>query len=251
MVTNKRILLIDAEERTRQALRIYLEKNCFGVEETPLGKKGLQKAYNGNFHVIVLDVNLPDADGFTLCRFLQETTDASVMILTAEDSEEMRIQGLEAGSDAYMAKPFNPTGVVLYIKAILSRIKAQKERYHTASSDHLIQLPGLTIDMDARQVTVHHQEIYLRPKEYNLLQCLAASPGAVYSREALLEEVWGYQTFGKGLKTVDPHIKRLRDKICSVSQQTSEMIVTVRGKGYKLETTHAYFSNDEESETTL
>lgn len=236
VATTKRILIVHGEERIRKLLRSYLEREHVEVDETGLRHEAFEKVANMNYNIILLDVQLPDGDGFELCKHVQEKTSTPFVILTAEGTEEMRVQGLEMGADDYIVKPFSPTEVILRLKAILKRREPQGHPYSTAQTDNILQFPDLIINLDAHQVLVNHQEVSLTMKEYDLLVCLAVSPGIVQSREALLKKVWGYHNPGDGLRTIDSHIKRLRGKLQAASENAAAMIITVWGAGYKLET---------------
>ena len=155
------------------------------------------------------------------------------MMLTAKGEESDRVTGFESGADDYIVKPFSPREVVLRVKAILRRSATSGWLPASASKD-LVVFPQLTIDHDARRVTAEGQEVNLTPKEYELLYFLAKSPDKVFDREQLLKEVWHYEFFGD-LRTVDTHVKRLREKLNRVSESSAKMIVTVWGVGYKFE----------------
>lgn len=235
MATNRKALIVDGEARTRQLLRFYLERENIEVDETGFRHGAFEKAVEKDYNIVLLDIQLPDGDGFELCKHVREFTSIPIVILTSEGAEEMRVRGLEMGADDYIVKPFSPTEVILRLKAILRRTEPQGYTYSMTQTDNLLQFPDLMINLDAHRVIVNHQEVHLTMKEYDLLVCLATSPGVVHSRETLLEKVWGYHNLGKGLRTIDSHMRRLRGKLQDASEKTADMIVTVWGVGYKLE----------------
>lgn len=232
MGEGKKILVVDDEDRIRRLIRMYLERDEYIVEEAEDGKQALEMALENNYDAILLDIMMPEMDGIEVCERLREEKMTPVIMLTAKGEETNRVQGFEAGADDYIVKPFSPREVVLRVKAVLRRSGGGTET--TAQTNNLIIFPHLTIDLDAYRVTSNGQEISLTPKEYELLVFLAQSPDKVYKREDLLREVWQYEFFGD-LRTVDTHVKRLREKLTSVSKEAAKMIVTVWGIGYKLE----------------
>lgn len=233
MNEEKRVLVVDDEERIRRLLRMYLERDNFIVEEAENGKDALDLALKNDYDVILLDIMMPEMDGIEVCEAIRKEKMTPIIMLTAKGEESNRVQGFEAGADDYIVKPFSPREVVLRIKAVLRRTGSANNTGKTKASN-LIVFPHLTIDLDAYRVTSNGKEIALTPKEYELLVFLAQSPDKVFKREELLKEVWQYEFFGD-LRTVDTHVKRLREKLTSVSKEAAKMIVTVWGIGYKLE----------------
>lgn len=233
MDEEKRVLVVDDEERIRRLLRMYLERDDFIVEEAENGKDALELALQNEYDVILLDIMMPEMDGIEVCEEIRKEKMTPIIMLTAKGEESNRVQGFEAGADDYIVKPFSPREVVLRIKAVLRRTGSANNSAK-ATASNLIVFPHLTIDLDAYRVTSNGKEIALTPKEYELLVFLAQSPDKVFKREELLKEVWQYEFFGD-LRTVDTHVKRLREKLTSVSKEAAKMIVTVWGIGYKLE----------------
>lgn len=233
MSEGKKVLVVDDEERIRRLLRMYLERDNFIVEEAEDGKSALKLALENDYDVILLDIMMPEMDGIQVCEEVRKEKMTPIIMLTAKGEESNRVQGFEAGADDYIVKPFSPREVVLRIKAVLRRTGSASLGAST-TANNLIVFPHLTIDLDAYRVTSNGQEIQLTPKEYELLVFLAQSPDKVFRREDLLREVWQYEFFGD-LRTVDTHVKRLREKLTSVSEEAAKMIVTVWGIGYKLE----------------
>jgi len=233
MDNQKKILVVDDEERIRRLIQMYLEREDFVVEEAENGHDALKMALEEDYDAILLDIMMPEMDGIEVCSELRKEKTTPVIMLTAKGEESNRVQGFEVGADDYIVKPFSPREVVLRIKAVLRRSGSSATDEGT-NTNQLIVFPHLTIDLDAYRVTSGETEITLTPKEFELLVFLAESPDKVFKREDLLKEVWQYEFFGD-LRTVDTHIKRLREKLASVSKEAAEMIVTVWGIGYKLE----------------
>ncbi|GAA0481367.1 DNA-binding response regulator ResD [Salinibacillus aidingensis] len=234
MEQNAKILVVDDEERIRRLLKMYLEREDFQIEEAEDGKEALQKALEDDYDLILLDLMMPGMDGEEVCTELREKKSTPVIMLTAKGEEANRVHGLEVGADDYIVKPFSPREVVLRVKALLRRSSTTNfVQTQTKTSDVLV-FPHLTIQKDAHRVTADDKEVSLTPKEYELLFFLARSPDKVFAREDLLKEVWNYEFFGD-LRTVDTHVKRLREKLNKVSKDAAKMIVTVWGVGYKFE----------------
>lgn len=229
-----KILVVDDEERIRRLLKMYLEIEEFVVEEAEDGMSALSKALNTDYDVILLDLMMPGKDGMEVCKELREKKTTPVIMLTAKGEEVNRVQGFEVGTDDYIVKPFSPREVVLRVKALLRRSTKTTFEQSDSSSKDVIIFPALTIDHDAHRVLASGKEVGLTPKEYELLYFLAKSPDKVFDRELLLKEVWHYEFFGD-LRTVDTHVKRLREKLNRVSEEAASMIVTVWGVGYKFE----------------
>lgn len=228
------ILVVDDEERIRRLLRMYLEKEDYNIEEAEDGETALQMALEHNYDLILLDVMLPGIDGVEVCSRLRQKKATPVIMLTAKGEEANRVQGFEVGADDYVVKPFSPREVIYRVKAILRRSSATAYLSKDDAALNTIVFPHLMIEHDAHRVTAGGQEVNLTPKEYELLHYLASSPDKVFSREQLLKEVWNYEFFGD-LRTVDTHVKRLREKLNKVSPEAAAMITTVWGVGYKLE----------------
>ncbi|WP_046214995.1 response regulator transcription factor [Paenibacillus wulumuqiensis] len=229
-----RILVVDDEERIRRLLRMYLEKEGYEIEEAEDGETALRKALADDYGLIMLDLMLPGIDGIEVCNRLRQSKSTPVLMLTAKGEEVNRVQGFEVGADDYVVKPFSPREVIYRVKAIMRRSSATAYLSQENNSSNNIVFPNLIIEHDAHRVTASGHEISLTPKEYELLHFLASSPDKVFSREELLKDVWNYEFFGD-LRTVDTHVKRLREKLNKVSPDSAAMITTVWGVGYKLE----------------
>jgi two-component system, OmpR family, response regulator ResD len=232
--TNTHILVVDDEERIRRLLRMYLEKEGYIIDEAEDGETALSKAVTTDYDLVLLDLMLPGIDGIEVCTRLRQSKATPVIMLTAKGEEANRVQGFEVGADDYVVKPFSPREVIYRVKAILRRSSATAYLSKDAASSNNIVFPNLVIEHDAHRVTAGGQEVQLTPKEYELLHYLALSPDKVFSREDLLKDVWNYDFFGD-LRTVDTHVKRLREKLSKASPEASNMITTVWGVGYKLE----------------
>ncbi|RFU67802.1 DNA-binding response regulator [Peribacillus saganii] len=231
---NVKILVVDDEERIRRLLKMYLEREEYSIDEAEDGNQALEKAFANDYDLILLDIMMPGKDGIEVCRELREKKATPVIMLTAKGEEVNRVQGFEVGTDDYIVKPFSPREVVLRVKAILRRSSSTSFVQTETSTKDVIVFPHLTIDNDAHRVLADGKEVALTPKEYELLYFLAKSPDKVFDREQLLKEVWHYEFFGD-LRTVDTHVKRLREKLNRVSENAAQMIVTVWGVGYKFE----------------
>lgn len=231
MSNSQKILVVDDEDRIRRLLRMYLERDDFEVEEAENGADALELALNNDYDAILLDLMMPEMDGIEVCERLRQEKNTPIIMLTAKGEESNRVQGFEVGADDYIVKPFSPREVVLRLKAVLRRTTTT---VINEGASNLIVFPNLTIDLDAYRVTSNGVEVTLTPKEYELLVFLAQSPDKVFKREELLKEVWHYEFFGD-LRTVDTHVKRLREKLTQVSKEAAKMIVTVWGIGYKFE----------------
>ncbi|WP_453995330.1 response regulator transcription factor [Bacillus nitroreducens] len=234
MEKEAKILVVDDEERIRRLLKMYLERENYVIEEADNGNDALDKAFKNEYDLILLDLMMPGKDGIEVCRELREKKSTPIIMLTAKGEEVNRVQGFEVGTDDYIVKPFSPREVVLRVKALLRRASLTTYLQTETTAKDIIVFPHLTIDNDAHRVVADGKEVNLTPKEYELLCFLAKSPDKVFDREQLLKDVWHYEFFGD-LRTVDTHVKRLREKLNKVSQDAAKMIVTVWGVGYKFE----------------
>ncbi len=228
------ILVVDDEERIRRLLRMYLEKEGYAIHEAENGEVALSMALQTNYDLVVLDVMLPGIDGMEVCTKLRAVKATPVILLTAKGEESNRVHGFEAGADDYVVKPFSPREVIFRVKAILRRSSETAFLTKEVPAANKIVALNLIIEHDAHRVLVDGEEVNLTPKEYDLLYYLASNPDKVYSREDLLRDVWNYDFFGD-LRTVDTHVKRLREKLNKVSADAANLITTVWGVGYKLE----------------
>lgn len=231
---SERILIVDDEERIRKLLNMYLAREGYEITEADDGEDALELALEQNFHCILLDLMMPKMDGIEVAKRLRTQKSTPVIMLTAKGEENNRVEGFEAGADDYIVKPFSPREVVLRVKAILRRSSETSFIEADSSTKDVIVYDHLVIDNDAHRVLADDVKVNLTPKEYELLLFLARSPDKVFDREELLREVWHYDFYGD-LRTVDTHVKRLREKLNKVSPEASNMINTVWGIGYKFE----------------
>jgi len=234
MSDEAKILVVDDEERIRRLLKMYLEREDYIVDDAENGEKALEMALAEDYDLILLDLMMPGIDGIEVCEEIRKHKATPVIMLTAKGEEANRVSGFEAGTDDYIVKPFSPREVVLRVKALLRRSSSTKFLQTETPTKDVLVFPHLTIDNDAHRVTAEKKNINLTPKEYELLHYLAQAPDKVFAREQLLKDVWNYEFFGD-LRTVDTHIKRLREKLNKVSPEAANMISTVWGVGYKFE----------------
>ena len=221
------IMVVEDEERVRDLLRLYLEKDGFHVEMAVDGEEAINRIPRVNPDLILLDIMLPKFDGLTVCREIRKKQSTPIIMLTAKGEELDRVLGLEIGADDYITKPFSTREVVARIKAVLRRTRQSEEKDLEA-----INFPGLTINNSSKHVELDGQIVQMPPKEFELLWFLASNSGRVYTREQLLQYVWNYDYDGD-TRTVDTHIKRLRNKISLATGR--RYIETVWGHGYKFE----------------
>lgn len=217
------VLVVDDEKNIVELLKLYLGREGYQVETAYDGLGALEKARTVRPALILLDLMLPDIDGFEVCRRLRKSSDVPVIMLTARGEDVDKVVGLELGADDYVTKPFNPREVIARVKAVLRRYNAG------VATEEIISVGDLTIDVARREVDVAGRSIELRAKEFDLLAVFARHPGVVFSRDKLLSLVWGYEYYGD-TRTIDVHITWLRDKL----GQCSAQIQTVWGVGYKL-----------------
>jgi DNA-binding response OmpR family regulator len=223
LATMKTILVVDDERNIVELVRLYLEKEGFGVVAAADGEEALALHARHDPDLVVLDLMLPGLDGFEVCRELRRRGDTPVLMLTARTDDVDAIVGLELGADDYVTKPFNPRALVARIKAILRRTEV------TARGGRPIEVGPLRIDPRRREAIVGERRVELRAREFDLLAALARDPGAVLTRDVLLEDVWGTDFPGE-TRTVDVHVAEVRKKL----GPDGPAIETVRGVGYRL-----------------
>ena len=231
-MSKERILIIEDEPNIIELVAYNLEKEGWLVSKAQTGEEGWEKIQAEHPDIILLDLMLPGIDGMEICRRTRQnklTRDIPIIILTAKAEEADRVLGLESGADDYVTKPFSPRELIARIRAVLRR--ADKNFLEVEEKETMILGP---IKMDLRQhkVLVHEKEIELTPKEFDLLHLLMSHPGRAFSREYLLENLWGYEFFGD-TRTVDVHVRRLRQKIEDNPAQPY-WLETVRGVGYRI-----------------
>jgi DNA-binding response OmpR family regulator len=217
------ILVVDDEKHIVELARLYLEKEGYRVEDAGDGAEALAKVKSLQPALVVLDLMLPEIDGWEVCRRVRGESGVPIIMLTARDDDVDKIVGLEMGADDYLTKPFNPRELVARVRAVLRRYEK------AARAEQVINIGQVAIDPQRREVTVGDKLVELRTKEFDLLLTLAQHRGIVLSRDQLLDLVWGFDFYGQ-TRTVDVHIAHLRDKLAN-----SELVIdTVWGIGYKL-----------------
>jgi DNA-binding response OmpR family regulator len=222
-----RILTVEDDERIRTAVKLALEDEGWNVTEADSGEDALEAFAREPTDVVLIDIMLPGIDGFEVCRSIRRTSDVPIVMVTARADTHDVVAGLEAGADDYLTKPFAPKELSARIRALLRRARA------TDPSITHLRFGELEVVPDEGVVKKNDEPVHLTKTEFRLLVELAASPGRVFSREVLLERVWGYGYFGDG-RLVDVHIRRLRTKI-EDDPANPRHVVTVRGLGYKLQ----------------
>ena len=228
----KKVLVIEDEKRISKVLEVNLLMAGYLCDTAFDGEEGLEKALTGNFDLILLDIMRPKRDGFSVCREIRKKLSTPIIMVTAKEEEIDKVMGLDLGADDYVTKPFS-------VKVLLARIKANIRRSsgefvelrQPAPTEGLIVIRGLTIDTKKFRVTKDGREIELSRKEFEVLVFLASHPDELFSREELLEKVWGYEDFFGGIRTVDVTMSRLRSKIEDKPAEP-EYILTKRTKGY-------------------
>ena len=238
MAANK-VLLVDDDPSIIEVLKLYFEKEGYQVVTCMQGDKAFAVFNTSQPDIIILDLMLPGTDGNDICREIRKTSDVPIIMLTARTDTLDKIIGLELGADDYIPKPFEPKEVLARVKAVLRRTdkrdNSQAAPAAEEKSSDIITYPGFSVDKIRYVVTVDGNEIYMPPKELELLFFLASNPNRVFTREQLLENVWGYDFYGES-RTVDVHIKRIREKIENPEREQNWCIKTVWSKGYKFET---------------
>ena len=227
-MANLKILLVDDDPNIRRLVELYLKKEGFDVITAARGDEAVNTYKTASPNLILLDIMLPGMDGWQVCREIRKESNVPIIMLTAKDETFDKVLGLELGADDYVAKPFD-------MKELVARIKAVTRRYQNADAPEKKELsfPGLTVNIGQYTVKYMDKPLEMPPKELELLYYLAGHPGMVFTREQLLEQVWGYDYFGDS-RTVDVHVKRLREKLVGC-EALGWSIKTVWGVGYKFE----------------
>ena len=221
------ILLVDDDPNITQLVRLYLEKEGYDVQTADRGDTALEMFRKNPPHLMLLDIMLPGMDGWEVCREVRRTSNIPIIMLTAKGETFDKVLGLELGADDYITKPFEP-------KEMVARIKAVARRYQTGDTPAKeVSFPGLTVNISRYSVVYAGQEIEMPPKEPEVLYFLASHANQVFTRQQLLEQVWGFNFFGDS-RTVDVHIKRLREKLVDC-EKYGWQIKTVWSVGYKFE----------------
>ena len=224
----RRILLVEDEKAIRDAVTAYLERENYWVTAVGDGQEALEEFSKHHFDLVILDLMLPRVPGERVCRAIRDNSDVPIIMLTAKGEEFDKLLGLELGADDYITKPFSPREVLARVKAVLRRMHELKD---SGKASHLV-VENLDIDMSAFTVKLDGKLMPCTPKEIEILWTLANNPGMVFSREHLLQSIWGYDFLGD-TRAVDSHIKRIRAKLCKPSNHWE--ISTVWGIGYRFE----------------
>ena len=222
------VLVVEDDRNIRELLQLYLQKEGYVVTLASDGGEGLAKFREVKPDLVLLDVMMPVMDGWTLCRTIRNDSQTPIIMLTAKAETDDKVTGLRSGADDYITKPFEMKEVLARIEAVLRR----SDRSCPEAAARRLSFDNLTIDMDAFELIVDGKKVDTPPKEMELLFYLASTPNRVYTRNQLLDEVWGFDYFGDS-RTVDVHVKRLREKLEGVSDRWS--LKTVWGVGYKFE----------------
>lgn len=228
MRETERILVVDDEPMVREVVVAYLEREGFRVEEAATGRDALKRIDEGRPDLVILDVMLPEIDGFSVLSELRRDRDVPVILLTARSEETDRVLGLELGADDYVVKPFSPRELVARVRSVLRRTAP------TAAIPEVLDFGELVINEQAREVTIAGSTVEMTPKEFDLIAFLARSPRQVFSRAQLLEQVWDSSADWQDPSTVTVHVRRLRRKLEKDPEQP-RWITTVWGVGYRFE----------------
>ena len=225
-----RVLIIEDDPNIAELIRLYLEKDSFEVSIASDGKAGIEAFLKKKPDIILLDIMLPEMDGWSVCREIRKNDKTPIIMLTAKGETIDKVTGLELGADDYISKPFDMKEVIARIHAVLRRYNGEDSNSDVPSD--IKTFDNLVINMSAYEVTVKGKKVDMPPKELELLNYLASHPNRVFTRNQLLDDVWGFEYFGDS-RTVDVHVKRLREKIDGASDKWS--LKTVWGVGYKFE----------------
>lgn len=228
-MSGQKILVVDDENNIRELLRLYLEKEQYDVRLAENGNQAIKIFKDWNPDLILLDVMMPVKDGWEVCREIRTVSSVPIIMLTAKGDTFDKVLGLELGADDYIVKPFDTKEVIARIKAVLRRVSTVE---NAPEEEKIIKYDNLLVDLTKYELKVKDQIIDAPPKELELLYFLASHPGRVFTRDQLLDEVWGFEYYGDS-RTIDVHIKRLREKLDGASKEWS--LKTVWGIGYKFD----------------
>ncbi len=231
MVTKQKILIVDDDENIAELISLYLNKECFDTKIVYDGESALSAFETYQPNLVLLDLMLPGIDGYQVCREIRSNSSTPVIMLSAKGEVFDKVLGLELGADDYMIKPFDPKELVARVRAVLRRYQPAKQEVPADSKIKCVEYDGLSINLTNYSVTCDDHSVDMPPKELELLYFLASSPNQVFTREQLLDQIWGYEYIGD-TRTVDVHIKRLRGKI---KDHPDWKLSTVWGIGYKFE----------------
>lgn len=221
------LLIVDDEARIRDLIRKYAALEGYNVEEASNGMEAIEKCRQKNYDLIIMDVMMPELDGFSACREIRRKSQVPVIMLSARGEEYDRIHGFELGIDDYVVKPFSPRELMMRVSAVLKRTAANAP---ATSDGERVTIGDMVVDFAARQVTIKGEKLNLSPKEYDLLFYMVRNRGIALTREKLISGVWDYDFFGDD-RTLDTHIKLLRKSL----GEYADKITTLRGVGYRFE----------------
>ena len=231
MAAKQKILIVDDDNNIAELISLYLTKECFDTKIVNDGEEALKAFEQYSPNLILLDLMLPGIDGYQVCREIRAKSDVPIIMLSAKGEVFDKVLGLELGADDYILKPFDSKELVARVKAVLRRFQPAKPEAYASVDIKCVEYPGLIVNLSNYSVTYDGQQIDMPPKELELLYFLASSPNQVFTREQLLDNIWGYEYVGD-TRTVDVHVKRLREKI---KDKPTWRIATVWGIGYKFE----------------
>ena len=232
MAEKQKVMIVDDDPSIAELISLYLNKECYDTHIVNDGEEAIKVFKTYKPDIILLDLMLPGIDGYQVCRQIRSESDTPVIMLSAKGEVFDKVLGLELGADDYMIKPFDSKELVARVKAVLRRYNAHpKETNASGSAQGTVEYPGLKVSLADYTVIYNDERIDMPPKELELLYFLASSPNQVFTREQLLDQIWGYEYIGD-TRTVDVHIKRLREKI---KDHPSWSLATVWGIGYKFE----------------
>lgn len=231
MITMKKILIIEDDESIAKLQKDYLEIAGFEVDICLTGLEGLNALRQNTYNLLILDVMLPEMDGFDILRSMQDSKDIPVLMVSAKKEEIDKIRGLSLGADDYITKPFSPGELVARVKSHIQNYERLKSKFNFKAKENTIVIRGLEVQKDSRQVFVNGTEIILTQMEFELLLFMAENPNKVFSREDLFEKVWGLDALGDNA-TVTVHVARIREKIES-DPSNPQYIETIWGVGYR------------------
>ncbi len=231
MVTKQKILIVDDDENIAELISLYLTKECFDTKMVYNGEDALSAFETYRPNLILLDLMLPGIDGYQVCREIRAKSNTPIIMLSAKGEVFDKVLGLELGADDYIMKPFDSKELVARIRAILRRCQPAKPEASSTEKIKCVEYDGLTVNLTNYSVIYKGRQVDMPPKELELLYFLTSSPNQVFTREQLLDQIWGYEYIGD-TRTVDVHIKRLREKI---KDHANWSLSTVWGIGYKFE----------------
>ncbi len=229
--SKQKILIVDDDANIAELISLYLNKECYDTQVASDGESALSMFQSYQPNLILLDLMLPGIDGYQVCREIRTKSSVPIIMLSAKGEVFDKVLGLELGADDYMEKPFDSKELVARVKAVLRRYRPAEESISVRPTDKVVEYPDLTINLTNYSVTYMGRSIEMPPKELELLYFLASSPNRVFTREQLLDQIWGYEYIGD-TRTVDVHIKRIREKI---HDNVAWRIATIWGIGYKFE----------------